>query len=62
MTTDVLIVYMTCSKHIQSKTNKGVFIWNQGRTFGLHKWKLSCIFAFFVLFVFRQSAPPEYKH
>ena len=38
------LLYATCSKQIQSKTNKGGCIWNQGGVFGLHKWKLSCIF------------------
>ena len=40
-------LYATCSKQIQSKINKGGCIWNQGGVFGLHKWKLSCIFAIF---------------
>ena len=50
MTTDILSdcrLYATCSKQIQSKINKGGCIWNQGGVFGLHKWKLSCIFVIF---------------
>ena len=41
------LLYATCSKQIQSKINKGGCIWNQGGVFGLHKWKLSCIFAIY---------------
>ena len=40
-------LYVTCCKQIQSEINKGGCIWNQGGVFGLHKWKLSCIFAIY---------------
>ena len=40
-------LYVTCSKQIQSKINKGGCVWNLWGVLGLHKWKLRCIFVIF---------------